>query len=161
LGSYLYNPKSGFPISQNSVPLNQIIDAGQVYTVISTNGLSTGFPDQIGYVVFDYGTSNQEGPVRYLGRPSSNTLLLDASYTFKKTHKQNADITLINSTKPYIPIGDGSDYPTYLTGTTAGRVAAENLSAQLAAAGIFLNIIITFPSGPGLQNVENVYTSGG
>lgn len=157
LGSYLFNPKSGFPISKTSAPLNQVINAGQVYSVISTNGPSTEFPDQIGFLVFDFGTSNQEGPIRYLGRPSNNTLLLDASYTFKKTHTVNSDITLVTSTKPFTPRVDGSDYATYLTGTTKGRIEAENLSNSLVAAGIFLNIIIVYPGAPGWNNVVDVY----
>jgi len=157
LGAYLFNPKSGFPISKTSVPLNQVINAGQVYSVISTNGSSTEFPDQIGFLVFDFGTSNQEGPIRYLGRPSNNTLLLDASYTFKKTHAVNADITLVTSTKPFQPRVDGRDYATYLTGTTKGRIEAENLSNRLVAAGIFLNILIVYPGGPGLNDITQVY----
>lgn len=156
-GSYLFNPKSGFPISSVSAPLNEKINAGQVYSVISTNGPSTDFPDEIGYLVFDFGTSNQEGPIRYLGRPSNNTLLLDASYTFKKTHDVNSDITLVRSIKPFIPRVDGRDYATYLTGTTKGRIEAEELSNKLVAAGIFLNIIIVYPGAPGWNNVVDVY----
>ncbi len=156
IGSYMYNPKSGFSISKDSVISNEDINAGQVYTVIQATSPTTAFPDQIGFVVLDYGTSNQEGPIRYLGRPSNNTLLLDASYTFKKTHV-NADITLVNSIKPYIPAVDGSDYPTYLTGTIKGRVEAENLSNKLVASGIFLNVIIVYPDGPGLNSVEAIY----
>lgn len=157
LGSYLFNPDSGFSISRISSNINQAVNAGQVYTVIPTTGPSTEFPDEIGFLVFDFGTSNQEGPVRYLGRPSNNTLLLDASYTFKKTHAQNSDVTLIRSIKPHIPNVDGTDYATYLTGTTKGRTEAERLSNALAAGGVFLNIIIVYPNGPGLNNVEDVY----
>jgi len=155
-GSYLFNPKSGFSISKEAVTASQAINAGQVYTVISATSPTTAFPDEIGFVVLDYGTSNQEGPIRYLGRPSNNTLLLDASYTFKKTHV-NADVTLVRSVKPYTPTVDGSDYPTYLTGTIKGRVEAESLANKLVAAGVFLNIIVVYPKGPGLNSVEAIY----
>lgn len=155
-GSYLFNPQSGFAISKESVVSANPINAGQVYSVISTTTPSTSFPDEIGFVVLDYGTSNQEGPIRYLGRPSNNTLLLDASYTFKKTHT-NADITLVRNVKPFVPRVDGRDYGTYLTGTTKGRIEAENLSNKLVAAGVFLNIVIVYPNAPGWNNVEDVY----
>lgn len=157
LGSYTFNPKSGFSISQTSAPLGQQINAGQIYSVINTNGPTTDFPNSIGYLVFEYGTSNQEGPVRYLDTPSSETLLLDASYTFKKSHAPNSDVMYLNSTSPAIPNINGLDYATYLTGTGAGLVAVENLANQLAAAGIFLNILIVYPKGPGLQNVKDIY----
>jgi hypothetical protein len=155
-GSYMFNPKSGFPITKESVAASQPINAGQVYTVISATSPTTAFPDEIGFVVLDYGTSNQEGPIRYLGRPSNNTLLLDASYTFKKTHV-NADITLVKSVKPYVPTVDGTDYPTYLTGTIKGRVEAEALANKLVAAGVFLNIVVVYPQSKGWNSVLDAY----
>jgi hypothetical protein len=156
IGSYCFNPKSGVSISSISAQVNQTITAGQPYTVIGATGSTVDFPDETGYIVFEFGTSNEEGPVRYLGRPSSNTLLLDASYVFKKTHI-NSDITLLRSTKPYHPAVDGTDYATYLTGTVQGRLEAERLSNELAAAGIFISVIIVYPSGVGLNDVEAVY----
>jgi len=64
---------------------------------------TSDFPDQESYIVLDFGTDNQEGPIRVLGRPSTGSLLIDPSYRFKKTHEVGADITLIHETKPYSP----------------------------------------------------------
>lgn len=157
LGSYLYNPKSGYLITKTSTVLGQKIEAGQSYSVIPV-GNSIDFKDEPGFLVFDFGTSNQEGPVRYLGRPSNNTLLLDAAYTFKKTHLLGSNVSFLRHPKPFTPSVDGLDYPTYLTGTIKGRIEAEKISKELAAAGIFLNIIIVYPNGPGLNNVKDVYS---
>lgn len=157
LSSYLFNPKEGFSISHVSGTLGQQILSGEIYSVIQLSGSSTQFPDEMGFLVFNYGFENQEGPVRYLSRPSSNTLLLDSSYIFQKNHNVGSDITLIRMVRPYQPKADGSDYAIYLTGTTKGRVEAEKLIKSLTAAGIFLNIIIVYPEGPGLNNVVDVY----
>lgn len=158
LGNYLFNPKSGFSIGSVEGTLNQTLNSGEIYSVIQLTGSSLDFPDEMGFVVFNYGKSGQEGPVRYLGRPSANTLLLDSSYIFKKKHVAGSSVTLLRSTRPYQPKGDGLDYPTYLTGTTQGRIEAERLVKAIAAAGIFLNIIIVYPEGPGLNNIEEVYS---
>jgi hypothetical protein len=123
---------------------------------VQVNGTATQFPDSLGYLVLDYGTSNQEGPVRYLGRPSNSTLLIDPSYTFKKTHV-NPDVTLISSVKaPQLAI-DGTDMAAYLTGTTAGRQKAEQIMSDLMASGIFMSIIVVYPQNPGWNNPLDVY----
>jgi hypothetical protein len=149
LGSYLFNPKSGYTIGGVSSTPAQTISAGRVYPVIQTASSVSNFPDQTGYVVFDYGTSNEEGPVKYLGRASNNSLLMDASYIYKKNHV-GGTMDLIRTLRPYAPSVDGKDYPTYLTGTIAGRIAAEDLINEIAAAGISITIIVVYPAGPGL-----------
>ena len=83
--------------------------------------------------------------------------MLDPSYIMKHTHV-NPDVTLLRSTKPYSPKTDGSDYPTYLTGTVQGTIAAENISNEIAAAGIFVNVIIVYPKGPGIDDVVYAYS---
>lgn len=153
---YIFNPKSGISISSITTTLNQDILAGRIYSVIDCANTSQ-FPNEMGYLVFNYGKENQEGPIRYLSKPSNSTLLLDSSYIFKNNHSIGSDITLIRRIQPYQPKNDGSDYAAYLTGTTKGRVEAEKLIKAITAAGIFLNIIIVYPEGPGLNNIEDVY----
>lgn len=156
LGSYIYNSKSGYAISKTETALNDVVGVGQVKRVLFGQDTSQ-FPDQEGFLVFEYGTSNEEGPVRYLGRPSSGSWLIDPSYKFKKRHEVGASVTQISSLTPYQPKTDGSDYQAYVTGTIQGRVAAIELTNKLAASGINVNIVIVYPQGPGLASVEDVY----
>lgn len=157
--AYTFDPTSGFPISKTGTPLTEEIFAGQLKTV--TFGQNTAnFPDGQGYLVFDWGTSNQEGPVKYLGRPSSGSILLDPSYKFQKTHAIGSDMRLLSDRKPYRPKPDGTDLATYVTGTIQGRVEAQALITSLKAAGIFLNVIIVYPKGPGLHDVQNYVYAG-
>jgi hypothetical protein len=156
VSAYCYNPKTGLSISSTNTTLTSDIYQSSSQTV--GFGFNTSdFPDQEGYVVFEFGTSNQEGPVKYFGRPSSKSLLLDPSYKFKKTHLAGANMSLVSRLAPYKPVGTGADYPTYLTGTARGRIEAQSLIEQLAAAGIFLNIVIVYPKGPGLEDITEVY----
>jgi len=156
IGAYCFDPTSGVTIGNVSCTLNQTLEAGQPYTVVSASGSTAQFPDSPGNIILDFGTSNQEGPIKYLGRPSNGTLLLDASYVMKRTHA-NPDVSLVRTTKPYSPATDGTDYPTYLTGTVQGRIEAEALAQSIAAAGIFVNIIVVYPKGPGMNNIVDVY----
>jgi len=152
-GSFIYDTTTGYPITQTSTTLTQTISQGEIKTVIFGNNTSQ-FPDGECFVVFDYGSANQEGPVKVLARPSSGSLLVDPSYKFKLTHDVGADIALLKDVKPYIPATDGSDRQAYLTGTVNGRLEAQNIIEKLMAAGIFLNIIIVTPEGPGIQDIR-------
>lgn len=155
-GPYLYDTKNGFSIQSVFTTIQTELDAGQVYTVINATN-THNFPDGEGFLVFDFGTTNQEGPVRYFSRPSSGSLQLDPSYKFQKTHAPGADVTLIFQRKPYQPSIDGIDYPFYVTGTINGRIQAQNLIQELSASGIFLRIIIVYPQGPGMNNIQEIY----
>lgn len=156
LGSYIYNPKSGFAISGVDCTVTTNLNAGQVYTVISTSNSTAKFPDTEGYVVFDYGFDNQEGPVRYFGKASDKSLILDASYTFKKDHS-NSNCTLLRTTRPYSPLPDGSDYQAYLTGTAVPRSELIKILTDMTASGIFVNLILVYPAGPGLSSTTEPY----
>lgn len=155
-GPYLYSPRSGFGISGMQTNLTQDILAGQVYSVVNVQD-SSRFPDSEGHLVFEYGYDQQEGPVRYFGRSSSSSLLLDPSYKFKKDHDQNTQVNLVNSVAPIKVSQDGSDYPLYLTDSIVGRIEAENMIRTLTASGVFLNVIVVVPDGTGLNDVNFVY----
>lgn len=157
LGSYIYNTKSGFNISSIRTSLSQQIGAGQVYTVINVQN-AKNFPDKEGFLVFEYGYANQEGPVRYLARSSDNSLLIDPAYKFKFDHKPTANINFLNSTAPIVLPTDGSAYQFYITDSVNGRIQAENIINQLTAAGITTTFVVVYPAGPGLNSVVDVYS---
>ncbi len=156
LGSYVFNPKSGVTISKTACKLSQDVSNGDIKTVVQFDNTSS-FPDGEGYLMFNWGQKNQEGPVRFLSRPSSSSLLIDASYKFKQTHLTGSSVHLINSTSPYSPKSDGSDYQAYLTDTSAGRINAEDIINKIKMAGIFLNVIIVVPDGKGQQSMSYIY----
>lgn len=155
-GSFVFNSKEGFSIKKEYTTITQDIYSGESIKIAFGQDTSQ-FPDQEGFLVFDYGTSNQEGPVRYLGRPSTGSFIIDPTYTFTKTHSAGSSVTLINDRRPYSPKTDGTDYPMYLTGTNKGRIESEKIIKQLSAAGVALNIILVTPKGPGLMDVEQLY----
>lgn len=151
LGPYIFSPASKFTIAEVASTLTQTIDAGRSYQIIDVAG-SLDFPDDTGYLIFGFGTSREEGPVRYLARPGSSALLLDPSYIFTNSFEVGDDVALVQSRGATSLASDGSDYQFYLTGTSPGRLYAETLLGEVAAAGINLDVTVLYPGDIGLGN---------
>jgi hypothetical protein len=123
-GPYLFDPTQGFVISETSASTTEEIDLNSDSILFSDD--VSGFPDDAGKLILGFGTSHQEGPIPYISRPSSNTLRINPSYTFKKKH--------------------------YLTDSVAGRLYAEDLMEEFTATGIIVLIYILYPNDIGLGN---------
>lgn len=155
LGSYSFDT-TALPITSTSTSLSESVNAGESKTIVSMAN-TTNFPDSTGYITLEWGTAREEGPIRFLARPSDGSLLLDASYRFRFDHTAGSDVTLLKDTAGYSPKTDGTDYQAYLTSSQAARIEAESLMNKLVASGIFLNIILVYPEGPGLQDITQIY----
>ena len=150
-GPFLFNPnEAGVSITENSLELDQEINRGQSFRIVDTKNTIGEIPDDQGFILFDFGTSSQEGPVRYIGRPSATSLALDPSHIFRFDHATDSDITLISDRKSHVPKENGSDFPVFLTGSVSGRIFAEQLLLELTATGITLIITVLFPGDIGL-----------
>lgn len=88
-----------------------------------------------------------------------STLMMDSSYSFKYTQEVGTDITLISDIISYEPEMDGSDYAPYITGTSGGRIFANDLITQITALGIKLEVIIIYPGDVGLGNAGESLSS--
>lgn len=158
-GPYIYDPKKGLPISSIFTSLTTQINEGSLDRLVFGTDTSL-FPDNTGFLMFDFATDKQEGPVKYFGRPSSGSLLIDPAYKFKFTHDVGSDVTLLRAVTPYQPKQDGSDYAAFLTDTTIGRIEVISLIEGLAASGISLSIFVIYPAGPGIQDIPNIVYAG-
>lgn len=164
LGPYLYDPQKAFTISSESC-LSTVDINSATERIIQVDD-SSEFPDDRGFLIFGYGTSNEEGPVPYIGRPSSTSLLIDPSYEFKKSHLTNTDISLVLENTTHVVDKTGEDYALYGTDTVSARIYSEDLIELVTAAGITLNIIVLYPSDEGLgkwgeeTNSEKFYCWG-
>jgi len=116
---------------------------------------ASAIPDQEGYVVFDFGGQNEEGPIPYISKPSSNSIIISPSYKFKNKHPSGTNISLINQNYSYTPAQDGSDYQFYATDIVSGRVYAEDLIKEVSATGINLVITVIYPNPIGLEGWNN------
>lgn len=162
-GPYMYDPSQPFVISSVGTISAQEYspDTGRVVLVSD----ASSFPDSQGLLIFGYGTSHQEGPVPYLARPSSGSLLLNPSYRIKNFHPAGTDVALVAQSGPVSISKDGTDYPFYITDVVAGRLYVEDLINMVSATGINVMITVLYPGDIGLgkwgtEDSEKVYIWG-
>jgi hypothetical protein len=162
-GPYIFEDSKPYTIGKEECNTTQTVDSNTGIVIEVDN--SADIPDNSGFVVFGFGTSKEEGPVPYIARPSSNTLMVNPSYRFKNVHAPGTNISLIAQNFVYDVKTDGTDYAFYLTDVVSGRIYAEELIKLVAATGIRLVITILYPGDEGMgkwgtDNSEKYYVFG-
>lgn len=150
VGNFLYDLDRGFVTGSITTNTSSLIDPNLNGLVSVAN--ANQFPDEAGYLIFGLGTARQEGPVPYVGRPSSNTLRISPVYQFTFNHAVGTDITIVTNNAPVVLNPSGTDYQTYVTDMSSGRLFAEELIDAVVATGIRLVIYIMYPGNEGLSS---------
>lgn len=163
LGPYAFDTTKGYLIGAEECSTTKKVN-GNSGLIIEVDD-STPIPDEQGFLIFGFGTSKEEGPVPYISRPSSDSILLNPSYIFKNNHEVGTNISLVSFNSVYRVSGDGSDYPFYITDVVAGRVYSEDLIRLVIATGIKLVITVLYPNDIGLakwgtENSDKFYVWG-
>lgn len=144
VGSFIYDPENvNFTITRLRTTLGQVIEQGDILPQIVVDDASN-IPDTPGVLVFDFGKSQEEQPVKYLARPNNSTLLLDPTHTFTKDHAIGEILNVILLQAP-APSTDGLDYAVYIVGVDEARAKIQDLVRQIKAAGVVVRFIIEFP----------------
>jgi len=147
-GPYVFDINKTYQIGAEEANTTAALSSSSS-NIISVDNASS-MPDAEGFLVFDFGGKNEEGPVPYISRPSSNNIIISPSYKFKNQHPSGTNISLINRNFSYSPSQDGADYPFFITDVVSGRLYAESLIQEVTATGITLVISIIYPSDLGL-----------
>lgn len=155
-GSYIWDQAATFVLSSNTGDSLEAVQAGKIVRLLNIG--SNTLPDSGGFVIFNYGRSNQEGPIRYLYKPTPNTLAIDPSYTFKNSHAIGSPIVAISKKGPHQMSGKALEYPAYITDPSEARIILQELIRSVKSAGIFVNFLIRFPEQ--LYATLDVYNSG-
>jgi hypothetical protein len=142
-GSYAWDLAAPFVLSSSKAKTLGSIPAGKVVRLLEVS--SNSIPDSGGFVIFNYGKSSQEGPVRYLYKPTSTTLAIDPSYVFQKSHSTDSTVTYISTKGPHRMGGSASEYPPYITDPSEARVILQELIKSVKSAGIFVNFLVRYP----------------
>ena len=156
-GPYMWDPSAPFVLSSDIGTIADAIQAGKIVRLLNL-GTNT-IPATGGSLIFDYGLNTQEGPVRFLYKPSDSTIVIDPSYTFKFSHTIGSGITLVESNGPHIMSGLGTEYPAYITDPSQARIILENLITSVKSAGIFIDFLIHYPNQ--LYGMLDVYDEQG
>lgn len=152
VSAYIYDEKNAlYTISDMQTTLSEDILIGDFGNSISVFN-SGVFSDNSGEVIFSYGKTDEEGPVKYIARPSSTRIFIDPSYRFKKSHKPGAPINLMRSPFPTEVAATGKQYPVYIVDTISPREKLKELLLDAKAAGVSIRFIVVLP-----DNVYNAF----
>jgi len=158
-GSFFYSTQSN-PFVATSIrsTLLAAVLKGSIQNQLSVADTSA-FPATGGNLIFDFGKSTEEQPVKFTTATNSNTLLIDPGYSFQHTHETGSYINLLmpGQTTPYAPNKDGSDFGIYMTSPANARDKVEEIIRGLAAAGITVTFVVLLPSYTYL--IDNPYAT--
>lgn len=161
-GPYVYDTSQPFTIAAVSSVLTQDVNSstGRLVLVKSSNN----FPNQTGYIVFDYGGETQE-LAQYVAVPSSTSIILSPVNNLQFDHPVGQSVILIESKSPVVVPTNGTGYDFIITDVVGGRIYCMELIKQVIAAGIKIVFTILYPDDIGLgkagtSNSEIVYVYG-
>jgi hypothetical protein len=156
LGPYTFDITKPYLIGAEECNTTQEVDASS--GLIITVDDSTPMPDEQGKLIFGFGTSKEEGPVPYISRPSSSSLMINPSYAFQNVHASGTNISLVAQDYAYDVDKDGTDFPFYATDIVSGRIYTEDLINSITATGINVVITILYPSDIGLAKAGTEFS---
>lgn len=157
IGSYIWDLAAPFVLSSHQGAIGSSIQAGKIVRLLNLG--TNDIPVEGGFLMFDYGLNTQEGPVRYLYKPTTNTVAIDPSYTFKYNHSSGSKITLISKSGPHIMSTFANEYPAYVTDPSQARLILEDLIRSVKSAGIFVNFLVRYPEE--LYGIFDIYNQQG
>ena len=109
---------------------------------------TTGFTNS-GWIVFNFGTASQLGPVQFYS-VNGGSLTLDPGFRFTKDVPVGSEVRLLSGKSVFVPLTSENGF--HLTASFAGRLAAINLLTKISAAGIPLDFNVKYPGDRGLGN---------
>lgn len=133
-GSYVYDTE-GYRVGPLSAEIQTAVLRGRTYQKLIVDNASD-WP-QTGYLVLGFGTSDGDGPIRYLSRTQTE-IFIDPAYRFRSSHAVSAAVQQVSALEapPLNPFG--LDRQTYVTGNTEPKNALYLLLNRLLAAGVLL-----------------------
>jgi hypothetical protein len=156
-GNYIWDTSASYVLSSATAQIQDEIKLGTIVRLLNIS--NNEIPVESGYLIFDYGRENEEGPIRYLYKPSDNTIAIDPSYIFQKNHSINSPIVALRQKGPHAMSSQASEYAPYITDPSEAREILKDLIRSVKSAGIFVNFLIRFPEQ--LYGVYDTYNQQG
>lgn len=144
LGPNIWDPDAAYVLSSLTSSIQDEIKAGTNVRTIEIESVNN-VPNEEGFVIFDFGTENEEGPVRYLYKPTDSSMQLDPAYIFEKNHDIGSAITVIRRRGAHVISTTGREYAPYLTDPATARAILQELLRDVKSVGIFIEFLIRYP----------------
>lgn len=154
---YLLDTKSGVALTEVSTTLGVALNAGTVPNVCTVADASE-FPNEFGFLVLDFGKSTQV-VLRSIGTASATQLRLAPGQMLERTYGVGTTVDLLFGNGPWAPATGVGLTATYLTGSAAGRIEADNKLDFAKATGTPMVTRVVYPGDRGLGN-EGQSTTG-
>jgi len=148
-GPYAWDPDSGVAVTGSSSELDTAIASHSQIATINVAD-ATQFPDDSGYLVFDFGLATQTGPVAYFGRRDATHLEIDFTFVFPYDLAVGASVAWLNGKGAFVPQDTISAGSFWVTENAAGRLAAINTISSISAVGTTTNFFLKYPGDYGL-----------
>jgi len=149
LGPYIYDIQNGLAVTGTDTALTVAVAKNSQQNILTVTS-TADFPDSESYFVLDFGGPNQTPPIKYLQKISTTELLLDYRYEFQADFAVGSTVTLLYSREPWAPESPDDAGSFYITGSTQGRIYAQQFVRDAAAGGFEVNFDIAYPSDYGL-----------
>lgn len=145
-GPYAYDRFNGVTVTATQTTLVSGLLKGQNYDTIALTD-STGF-ESSGYLTLGFGTAKQSKPMKYLRKLSGNLLVLDFRQEIEFDYSPGDTVDFLLSRNPYAPESTLGQF--WLTASSSGRIAAQQLCESSVAAGVSLDFTVVYPGDKGL-----------
>jgi hypothetical protein len=139
-GSYVYDPESDYTLSSQCAEVAVPVYAGSSNVVLALSGAADWV--QPGYAVLAHGTSNEEGPVRYVSiyqEAGLYRMVLDPTYVLQNTHVIGAGACRCGTLEAPSLDKYGQMFQPYVTGTAQARDKLFDIIRSIVAAGVFVD----------------------
>jgi hypothetical protein len=144
IGPNIWDTNASFVLSSLTSTIQQDINAGTTVRSIEIDS-PNNIPDEEGFVIFNFGTEDQEGPVRYLFKPTNNSMQMDPAHIFENNHDAGSAVTVIRRRGAHVISTTGREYAPYLTDPGTAREILQELLREVKSVGIFIEFLIRFP----------------
>ena len=156
-GPYMWDLDAGFVLSSLTTEIQDEIKAGNNVRTLAISPVNN-IENTESFAIFDFGTEFEEGPVRILYKPSTDSVQLDPAYVFKNNHEIGSSLTVIRRRGGIIMQGLGRERAAYVTDPAVARVILQDLMLKVKSVGIFIEFLVRYPEQ--VFSVFDVYESG-
>jgi hypothetical protein len=142
-GQYLIDRTASYTVHNQSTTTTQQLFQGDYKSQLKVQDCSA-FPSS-GYIVLEGYTQSEDGPIQYVGKIGTNTLVLNAKQPFAKNHQSGVSVRLV-SLGAFQDTSAGGYRPAYVTSTAPIRDQIEQYLNDLIAGGVFIEFIVVLPT---------------
>lgn len=141
-GSYVWDVKAPYVLSDIKTTLTKEVLASTNLKLLEIDP-NDSIKDEEGYLILEYGTNKQEGPIKIISKPYPNIIFIDPAYSFVYNHSIGANVTILTKLGSWSI--QGNELAPYITDTSVIRDLTQQLVTEIKSTGCFVDYLIKYP----------------